>query len=793
MQVRIVYLILLLNLPFVLNAQRTDANIFGDVKSEGKHIPFATVFLEGTSRGTVTDETGHYMFIDLPVGRYTITAKSVGYKPASRVVDIQADKTLEINFVLEQEVMPLDEVVVTGTRTFKRLTDSPVIVNIIDSRSIQAVQACNLSEGLRFQPGLRVETDCQTCNYTQLRMNGLGGGYSQILINGRPVFSPLVGLYGLEQIPSNMVERIEVVRGGGSALYGSSAIGGTVNVITRMPQSNQYDLSLTGQSTGGETADLLLNGNLSMLTNKRNAGAVLFVNQRMSQAYDHPGLSLMPDGSYIREKDGFSDLPELRNNSFGGNFIFKPTPNSKLEMSFSSLYEYRYGGEMNAGKAHMAAQSEERTHNIMMAGADYQLDFNKDRSSFILYLAGQHTGRDHYTGLLPVLDDFDNDSAYNAGLTRHLAEPPYGTTSNTTLQTGTQFNHRVEKFLIGSNLFTFGMDVLSDNIIDSIPAYQYGTNQETLNVAGFLQSDWKLNNSFTLLTGLRADKHNLLDKPVLSPRASLLYRFKDYTQLRLSWGTGFRAPQAFDTDMHIAFAAGGISRISLAPDLGEERSNSISGSLNFDRPARNYIYGLTLEAFHTRLDHAFYLQPIGEDDRGILYEKRNGPGARVQGITAELRGNYNKKAQLETGITLQTSRHQEAVENLEGLPPRKEFLRSPNHYAYAIASFNPGERFSASLSSIYTGSMLLVKYSPDKSVIPDEYRRSPSFAEFSLRLAYTFLIPGLDSGLEFYGGVKNIGNAWQSDQDNGRNRDSNYVYGPAQPRSFYLGLRVKSM
>ena len=136
----------------------------------------------------------------------------------------------------KEKVMELDAVVVTGTKTYKRQTNSNIIVNVLNSENLEMVQACNLSEGLKFQPGLRVETDCQTCNYTQLRMNGLSGGYSQILINGRPVFSPLTGLYGMEQLPVNMIDRVEVIRGGGSSLYGSSAIGGTVNVITKIPK-----------------------------------------------------------------------------------------------------------------------------------------------------------------------------------------------------------------------------------------------------------------------------------------------------------------------------------------------------------------------------------------------------------------------------------------------------------------------------------------------------------------------------------------------------------------------------
>ncbi len=202
------------SIPY-LYGQHTDANIFGDVQSEGEHIPFATVYVKGTTIGTATDQTGHYMLIDLPAGTHIIVATSMGYSTVEKEITIGTDELVEVNFVLEEETMSIDEVVVTGTKTFKRQTDAAVIVNVIDSKLLAQTQSCNISEGLKFQPGLRVETDCQTCNYTQLRMNGLGGGYSQILINGRPVFSPLTGLYGMEQIPANMVERIEVVRGGG--------------------------------------------------------------------------------------------------------------------------------------------------------------------------------------------------------------------------------------------------------------------------------------------------------------------------------------------------------------------------------------------------------------------------------------------------------------------------------------------------------------------------------------------------------------------------------------------------
>jgi outer membrane receptor for ferrienterochelin and colicins len=751
--------------------QKTDANVFGDVKSNGEHIPFASIQIEGTTRGTTTDETGHYMLINIPEGTHVLVAKYLGYSTEKKTITIAKGQSLEINFDLTEETMTLKSVVITGTKTAKRQTESPVIVNILDSKSLNMTQSCNISEGLRFQPGLRVETDCQTCNYTQLRMNGLGGSYSQILINGRPIFSPLTGLYGMEQIPANMVERIEVVRGAGSALYGSSAIGGTVNIITKIPQDAGYELGVTTQSIGGDAADLIVNGNINMLTKSRNAGVTAFINNRHRDSYDH-------------NADNFSELPELRNNSFGATMFIRPAENQKLELNFSSLYEYRYGGELVDKAAYLAQQSEERTHNVFMGGLDYQINFNEDNSSFIAYFAGQNTDRKHYTGIMP-----DSTSE----ILHHMADPPYGVTSNVTLQAGTQFNHRILDFPGGRNVLTAGIETVYDNVLDTIPAYNYGIDQMTLNTGAFLQSDWEVSPSFNLLTGLRADKHNFVDRLILSPRISLLYKLKDYTQFRLTWGTGFRAPQAFDTDMHIAFAGGGVSRIQLAPGLKEERSNSLSGSVNYDKTSETYIAGFTLEGFYTKLENVFFLQPVGSDEFGNLYEKRNGTGASVQGVTLELRGNYNRKVQLESGFTFQTSLYEEPVENITGLDPRKPFLRSPNQYGYVTLSFTPDQKFNASFSAVYTGPMEVAHFAgaPEQSV--DEYVITPSFTDLNFRAGYMFLFESINSGIEFSAGIKNILNAYQDDFDSGKYRDSNYVYGPALPRTFTLGIKIKSI
>src|SRR3989339_1007677 len=262
------YLILLLmivNCVLLFSKSKTDANIFGDVKSNGKHLPGVTIYVKNTKIGTFTDKTGHFSLVNLPEGENTVVARFIGYKYSEKKIMMEKNKLVELNFELEEEPIGLGEVVVTGTRTEKRNIESPIIVNTIDKAKLESLHANSVSEGLCYQPGLRLETDCQTCNYTQLRMNGLGGAYSQILINSRPIFSPLTGLYGMEQIPSNMVERIEVVRGAGSALYGSSAIGGTVNIITKIPQEGGYDFGTTFQNINGEANDFMLNGNVNMI------------------------------------------------------------------------------------------------------------------------------------------------------------------------------------------------------------------------------------------------------------------------------------------------------------------------------------------------------------------------------------------------------------------------------------------------------------------------------------------------------------------------------------------------
>ena len=239
--------LLLSSTVYAEDLKSTDANIVGHVieKSTREHLPYMTVSLKGTTIGTMTDATGHYFLKNLPEGEFTLSVSAVGYKSQERKVVLKRGKTLEENFELEEDMVALDGVVVTANRneTARRL--APTLVKVVTPKLFEQTNSHTLSQGLAFQPGVRVETDCQNCGYSQVRINGLDGKYTQILIDSRPIFSSLAGVYGLEQIPANMIERVEVVRGGGSALFGSSAIAGTVNIITKEPIRNSGSFSHT--------------------------------------------------------------------------------------------------------------------------------------------------------------------------------------------------------------------------------------------------------------------------------------------------------------------------------------------------------------------------------------------------------------------------------------------------------------------------------------------------------------------------------------------------------------------
>ena len=751
--------------------KNTDANVYGHVinKGSGEHLPFVTIQLKGTTIVTTTDHTGHYFLKNLPEGTFTVVVKMVGYKTQEKKVAIKHDATQELNFALASDDVDLDEVVVSANRNETQRRLAPNLVNVIGGKLFDITQSTCLAQGLNFQPGVRTEDNCQNCGFTQVRINGLDGHYSQILVDSRPVFSSLNGVYGLEQIPANMIDRVEVVRGGGSALFGASAIGGTINIITKEPIRNSASFGHTFMSQGGSNSfDNVTTGNVSLVTDDNKAGIYAYGQTRTRQGYDYDG-------------DGYTELPELNNQTFGLNSYLRLSPYSKLSLQYHGIHEFRRGGNKLDQAPHEANIAEQAEHNIQGGGLTYNFYSPDEKNRLSAYFSFQTTARKSYYGGIGEGTDEDIETAENA----------YGTTHNFTYVAGTQYVHSFDKLLFMPSDLTLGAEYSYDGIKDVILGYDRNFKQDVRIGSFFFQNEWK-NKQWSFLLGGRLDKHNLVDQVIFSPRANLRFNPTENVNLRITYAGGFRAPQAFDEDLHVGVVGGERLVTVLAKNLKEERSNSFSVSADLYHKFGNVQTNLLIEGFYTDLNNVFALRQLDQPDAqgNTVQERYNAYGAKVLGLNIEGKAMFTRWFSLQAGLTLQQSHYDEAIAWNDEVPEQKykKMMRTPNTYGYFTASFTQVKRFTASVTGNYTGSML-VGHSAGSGVEKPVAVNTPKFMEVNMKLSYDFPIYKYLT-LQVNGGIQNITNAYQKDFDKGWNRDSNYIYGPSLPRSYYVGVKI---
>ena len=740
----------------------TDANLFGHVvdRDTHEHIAYASVAVVGTAFGTTTDASGHYFLKNLPVGELTLEVRALGYASGRMTVALERGETRELNFEVAQSGISMDEVVVSASRSARLRREAPALVSVLDAGLFERANASCLAQGLSFQPGVRVEDDCQNCGFTQVRINGLDGHYSQILVDSHPVFSSLTGVYGLEQIPANMIERVEVLRGGGSALFGSSAIGGTINVITKEPSRNSAQMSHTLTSIGGSNSydnNTMLNA--SLVTESGRAGLCVFGQSRHRSGYDHDG-------------DGFTEVPVINSQSVGMRTFFRTGAYSRITAQYHHINEFRRGGDMLDRPPHEALIAEQIDHSIDGGSLSFDISSPDRRNRFNAYASFQNTARKSYYG-----SKQDPDA--------------YGTTHDLTVAAGMQYIHEFRKLLFMPSELTFGTEYSYDDLGDRSIGYDIHTDQTVHIVGAYLQNEWK-NDKWSLLVGGRLDKHNRIDHVIFSPRANLRFNPIPDISFRMSYASGFRAPQAFDEDMHIAIVGGERVRIRLADDLKEERSHSVSVSADFYRSFGSVQTNLIVEGFYTTLDDVFALRELDTPapDGSVVKERYNGSGARVMGINIEGRAGLTRWLEIQAGVTLQQSRYKRPEQWSENtlVPPERKMFRTPNTYGYFTATLTPLRGFTAALSGTYTGRML-VQHMAGSGTSIDRAVTTPRFFDMNVRLSYEFRIYK-EIGLQLYGGVQNLFDAYQDDFDRGVDRDSGYVYGPSLPRSWFVGAKI---
>ncbi len=752
-------------------APNTDANVFGHVKDAqtGEHVPFVVIKVKGTTIVTTTDNTGHFFLKNLPEGTFGIEARYLGYSSQTINVTIKKNKSQEVNFTLNPSDTDIDEVVVSANRNETKRSMAPNLVNVIGSKVFDITQSTCLAKGLNFQPGVRTEDDCQNCGFTQVRINGLDGHYSQILVNSRPVFSSLNGVYGLEHIPANMIDRVEVVRGGGSALFGASAIGGTINIITKEPLHNSASFAHNFMSQGGANSfDNVTTGNVSLVTNDNKAGVYAYGQTRTRQGYDYDG-------------DGYTELPELNNQTFGLNSFLRLNPYSKLSLQYHGIHEFRRGGNKLNQAPHEANIAEQVEHNIQGGGLTYDFYSPNEKDRLSAYFSFQTTARKSYYGGIGEGTEEDKETA----------EKAYGTTHNFTYVAGTQYVHSFDKLLFMPSDLTLGGEYNFDGLKDFIIGYDRHFKQNVRIGSFFFQNEWK-NKQWIFLVGGRLDKHNLVDHIIFSPRANLRFNPTENVNLRITYAGGFRAPQAFDEDLHVGVVGGERLVTTLAKNLKEERSNSFSVSADLYHRFGNVQTNLLIEGFYTDLNNVFALRQLSQPDAqgNTVQERYNAYGAKVLGLNIEGKATFTRWFSLQAGVTLQQSHYNEAIAWNDEVPEQKfkKMMRTPNIYGYFTASFTPIKRLTASVTGNYTGSML-VGHAAGSGVDEPVAVNTPNFMEVNMKLAYDFPIYKYIN-LQVNGGIQNITNAYQKDFDKGWNRDSGYIYGPSLPRSYFVGVKV---
>ena len=763
---------------FSLNAQTT--SIEGHISSDGERLPFVSVVIKSLNLGVTTNEDGKY-HMELKPGDYTVEVSYVGYKTEKKKVKMKNGQHLHLDFNLRPDVFGLDQVVVTSTRNEITRKESPVTVSVLGERIFDITQASTVSQGLNFTPGLRVDLNCANCGLPEVRMNGLAGAYSQILIDGRPTYSALSGVYGLEQIPANMVERIEVVKGGGSSLYGANAIAGTINIITKDPVGNSFSIGNNTSLIGGSALDNTLVFNSSTITEDYNSGISFFGNYRKRQHYDS-------------NDDGFSELSDIETVSFGTKAFFKPTLISRIGLEIHVIDDYRRGGNMFDKPPHQTDVTEQTDHNILSGQLSYETYNESMKDKYSTYLSFQKTHRDSYYGGGGNSNDPDEVIQ---------ASKYYGNSDDISFALGFQYAHTFE-----NSTFTGGIEAKHNNVIDKMPGYSRTIDQTVDNYGLYMQYEMKPIKHMSVLLGGRYDytpikgvfdygtviDENDIDMGVFTPRISLMYDITNKDQVRLTFAQGFRPPQAFDEDLHVETIGGTAKIVRLDPDLEPETSNSVTLGYERNMAIGQSTFDFTIDGFYTQLVNQFINVPIFDDgstpDNITIVEKRNGSGARVAGVNLELSSYINEKLNFQLGATAQKSRYAEEEVVLEGedefgnevLVSTKEMLKSPNMYSYFTLQYLPLDDFSANFTGVYTGRMLVANQTNL------ELRDTPSFFELGIKLSYDYHINN-EVKFQFDAGVQNLLNSYQDDFEIGADRDSGYIYGPSQPQTFYVGVK----
>ncbi len=750
--IKIVLTLFFLNLGYA-----QEGSIFGTISTENEPVPFANIYLKNTQIGSSSNDVGFYELKAIPPGKYTLIVSTIGYIPFRTVLDVEAGNNVLVDIALEPSIESLDEMVVTGTLKPVSRLESPVPVEVYKPSFFKKNPTASIFEALQNVNGVRPQINCNVCNTGDIHINGLEGPYTLVLIDGMPIVSGLGTVYGLSGIPNSLIEQIEIVKGPASTLYGSEAVGGLINIITKnsltapeffgdsfITDWGEYNLDVGTKVTLGKNTNLLLGVNYFKFDNP----------------IDNNG-------------DNFTDLTLQDRISIFQKWDFKRDHARVFSLAGRYFYEDRWGGELQwtpefrGGDVVYGESIYTRRWEIL---GKYQLPFDEQLMLSFSY------------------NDHSQNSVY--GNVPYIADQRIGFTQLTWDKS------------LGKHSLLAGTALRYNYYDDNTPAtadLNENRPDEVVIPSLFLQDEIAFNKKHSLLLGGRYD-YDERHGNIFTPRGAYRFKFTDNDILRLNAGTGFRVVNLF-TEEHAALT--GAREVIIAEELKPERSFNIN--LNFLKKIyhdNGTFVGLDASVFYTNFQNVI-IPDYDTDPNQIIYDNLNGKSTS-QGISGNIDIAFSNGLKVILGATLQE------VSNTENGITRRQILTesySANwNLTYTIRPWH--------LTLDYTGNL----YGPMRlpTLGENDPRRdfSPAWSIQNIQFTYAGI-----KDFEFYAGVKNLlnwtpnngnpfiiarandpfdkevtfdsnGNAVATPNNpNGLTFDPSYVYGPNQGIRSFLGLR----
>ena len=717
----------------------------GIVKSNGETLPGATVQVVGTDFGTITNADGAFEFRGIPDGAYEIEIRSVGFKNKTQTVHIPQESAMIAE--LQESTLSIDEVVVTGTMQPTFVSRSPVKVEVVTSKHLNTYTpsaATSVVEGISLVNGVQEVVACGVCFTNSISINGLPGPYTAVLMDGAPIYGNLASVYGLNGIPSMIIDRFEVIKGPSSTLYGSEAVAGVINIITKDPdQQPAASIDIMG-------------------TTHRESFGNLSVAPKIGKSHGFIGINYAYINDFDDENgDGFGDNINLdRISLFSKWNIFRPS-GKKFTLTGKYFYEDRRNG--------VEAFLEDRNYREL-------------RGDDEIY------GESIYTNRLELFGTYEFDFVENLridySLSTHEQDSYYGADFYQASQ-DILFTNLIWQKSLSSHSITGGITSRYQSYDDNTVATNGADIQYIPGI--FLQDEWEIAEQFTALAGGRLD-HYQGHGFIFAPRLNLKYKPGTWTTIRSNFGTGFRIVNLFTEDH--AFVTG-QREVVIEEALQPEESYNVSLNVNHLFTIGESQGMLDIDAFYTYFTNK--ITPDYENDGEIRYANTDGY-AVSKGIGLNIQQEFTFPLAFNLGFNYQdvTETENGATRDIE-FAPQWTGIFTLN---YQLKKWKTVIGYTAR----YTGPMALPEvYDLDGNGDPLGTPRpttSQTFAIHNLQIA-----KDLKSGFSIYGGAQNIFDYIQpwspltgindpnSNLGFSDSFDTAYAYSPIHGREFYLGVK----